>query len=231
MDDLTQATQQTEVPVAPTGPGAEQSQKEERKIIAIPADKWRDTIRDADSFRKQQRAAQTERTTNQPATPDPEQEALGKIADVVDKRLDSRFTAQEDRLDSLDFKAKLSELESDPNARYVQDEVIQEYARLSKENPKSSRTELLDQAQTEALSKAFRSGTLVQRIAEDVANKTMESLSSRRSASGGTGKAAPKTEDAKDYARMSPKEIAALSPEEEIEAQVALLGAQPRKRY
>ena len=229
------ATQETDAPVVAPGRATEQSQATDRApMIPIPADKWRETLRDADAFRKQSRVQASGQTpsTNNPSALEPDAEkAVGVIADAVDRRLESRFTEQDDRLDSLTFKSRLAELESDPKAKYVHDEIISEFRALSKEDTRSSRADLLEKAQSRALQKAWDNGSLIERIERETTEATLKAQLERRGTNAPAGRAASKDSGQKEYSQMSKKELASLPDDEWADYERSVLGSVPRRHY
>lgn len=227
-----QATPPTVAPVATPGqvaePAADTAQS--RTYVQFPTDKLRELNRKASAFDRQQREGQ--HFSNPTPTPsmDPDAEkAVGIIADATAKRMSGEIGDVRDELDTMRFERTMQEIEKNPNSKYLRDEIVEEYSRLLDSSPRSKKSDLLEQAQKEAVSRAFSSGTLIERIAQDAVNAALEAQAAKRSVSSGPAPVVKTDDGAKDYRSMSSTEIASLSEEEFREATAALVGGRPRR--
>lgn len=196
-----------------------------RKMIPIPADKFREMNRELSSLRAATRGSNLSTSTSKVPLTKEQEDALDLIADRTAGRFTDDLSAVRSEMDSISLENRLNRLQQeDPNIGSYLPEMQEELLKLQKENPNVSPNSLVDQAHDRAIARAYRAGKLTQSIADEVND---QALTKTRLGGSRQGSASTRGKQEVTFDQMSAEELAASGKVDEYFAQTQ--GRSPRR--
>ena len=192
-----ETTLNAENPAGATGVATEESQvsqPEERKYVPMPTDK----LRELNQAKRERDLLLAERERNLSTSPkstltEEQEKALDLIGDrasrFVRKEIKEDLSAVRDELDTNRLENYLVQMENDPKTARYRDEFVPALKELMVENPEARPSQLLEQARSRALTRAFDSGKLLDTLAEEAEERVI----TKTRAGGAPGKGASST--------------------------------------